>query len=103
MKRDLRFVLISFLFVLSLAICSLGQETTGSIFVTVTDAQGKVVPNASLTVSSTGDTTGFKRNVTTNEDGEARLIQVPPGVYFIVVAPIQGFVEKRVESVIVSL
>lgn len=83
----------------------LGQETTGSIEVTVKDAQGAVVPNASVTISnSAGSTTsGFKRTAVTDNAGFLNVIQVPPGLYDVVVAPISGFVEKRVEGVQIAL
>ncbi len=83
----------------------LGQETTGSIEVTVKDAQGAVVPNATVTISNSAGsrTTGFKRTVTTNDSGFLNVVQVPPGIYDIVVAPISGFVEKRIEKVQVNL
>ena len=71
--------------------CSLafGQETTGSIEGTVRDSAGAAVPNVTLTVTTakgtaTGTTTtgagsGFKRDVTTDEQGFFKLLQVPPG------------------------
>ena len=83
----------------------LGQETTGSIEVTVKDPQGAVVPNATVTVSNSAEsrTTGFRRTATSNSSGFVNLIQVPPGIYDVVVAPVSGFAEKRVEKVQVNL
>ena len=92
MKRDLRFVLISLLFVAMFAIFSFGQETTGNIEVTVKDEADAVVPNANVTVESMGS---FKRTGTTNESGFLRIIQVPPGEYSVTVAPLSGFAERR--------
>ena len=101
MKRDLRFVLISLLFVALTALVSFGQETTGSIEVTVKDKNGAVVPNAAITIIGTSG--GYKRNTTTDENGFVRVIQVPPGIYTVDVAGISGFGAKKVENVSVGL
>src|SRR5829696_4655449 len=76
---------------LSLSISAFGQEQTGSIEVTLKDAQGGAVVGMTVTVQSrsrTGasaqNTTGagsFNRTVTTDESGFARILQVPPGFY----------------------
>lgn len=67
--------------VLTLLLCLtgvvFGQETTGSIEVTVADVTGGRVAGA--TVRITGP--GFDRTVTTDDQGFARILQVPPGVY----------------------
>ena len=69
MKRDLRFVLFSLLFVIVFAIASFAQEMTGSIEITAKDETGAVVPGVAMTVVSTGGTAGYKRTVTTNDEG----------------------------------
>ncbi len=91
--------------VLCFNIVSFGQETTGSVEVTVKDAQGAVVPNASVTVTNSAGTktSGFKRTAVSNGSGFLNVVQVPPGLYDVVVAPISGFVEKRVEKIQVNL
>src|SRR6187402_425472 len=105
MKKDLRVLWILFLFV---SICTmfssstLGQETTGSIEVTVVDAAGAVVPNVSITVASAGGT-GFKRTATTSDSGFTRILQVPPGIYVVTAAATAGFVEKNITEVSVGL
>ena len=48
MKRDLRFGLISMVFVALFSLFTFGQETTGSIDITVKDKAGAVVPNVKL-------------------------------------------------------
>ena len=90
--------------VLCLSVVSFGQETTGSIEGTVKDPTGALVPNVSLTVTSakataTGTTTtgigaGFKRTITTNDEGFFRILQVPPGMYDVVTTPSGGFVKQ---------
>ena len=103
MKRDLRFVLISLLFVALSAMISFGQETTGVIEITAKDQAGLVVPGVTITVVSTGGTTGFKRTVTTNDEGFVRIIQVPSGTYSLTAAAVKGFAEKTLSNVEVGL
>lgn len=103
MKRDLRIILISLLFVSLFSIAGLGQETTGSLEVTVKDSAGAVVPNVSLKIESSGASIGFRRTITTDDSGFVRILQVPPGIYTITAAPTAGFVEKKVDQIGVSL
>jgi hypothetical protein len=89
----------------------MGQETTGGIEGTVKDANGAVVPNVTVTITSAGQTaagatttgTGFKRTVTTNEEGFFRALQIPPGTYELVTTPVSGFSEARYENVTVAI
>lgn len=107
MKRKLIFIFNVLLLVASFSVSALAQETTGSIEVTVKDSNGALVPSVAITIaSSTGGattTTGFKRTLTTNNVGYARVILVPPGTYTITAAATAGFVEKTVPNVQVSL
>ncbi len=99
------------MFCLSLTV--FGQETTGSIEGFVKDASGAVVPNVTISISTTkgsgagttttGIGTGFRRNVTTNRDGFFRVLQVPPGIYDVVMAEGSGFGESRYENVAVAI
>src|SRR5688500_17620517 len=98
--------------VLTTVSLAFGQETTGSIEGTVKDATGAVVPNVSLTIATakeiSGTTTtvfgaGFKRTVTTNEEGFFRVLQVPPGTYDVVTTESSGFGEARYENVTVAI
>jgi len=92
---------------------AIAQETTGSIEGTVRDATGAVVPNMTLTVTSakesatTTTTTGaggaFKRSITTNDEGNFRLLQLPPGNYDVVTTASSGFGEARYENVVVAI
>ncbi len=95
------------------AVSIYGQETTGTIEGTVKDAADAVVPNVTITISTskgtgvgtttTGIGTGFKRTVTTNENGFFRVLQIPPGLYDVVTAPSAGFGESRYENVKVAI
>ncbi len=63
-------------------------QGTVTIFGTVTDASGAVVPGATITVSNT--LTGLTRQAATNESGSYVVSQLPVGVYK-VTAESQGF------------
>lgn len=102
MKTDFRFLLISLLMVFSLSMVSLGQETTGSLEITVKDTAGAVVPDVTITVTSVG-TTGYKRTVTTDDSGFVRVNQVPPGTYMVTAGATKGFVEKKLTDIPVGL
>jgi hypothetical protein len=113
MKKDFRFIKLLLSFVLCLSASAFGQETTGSIEGTVKDPTGAVVPNVTVTITSTrgaasgttttGITTGFKRTITTDEGGFFRVLQVPPGAYDVVTARTSGFGEARYENVTVAI
>jgi hypothetical protein len=89
------------------------QETAGSIEGTVKDAAGALVPNVSLTITSakaaasgtttTGTGGGFKRTVTSNDEGSFRVLQVPPGTYDVVTTASGGFGEARYENLTVAI
>ena len=113
MKKNFMFVKLLLSFVICLSATAFGQETTGDIEGTVKDPNGAVVPNVTITVSSaegtasgtttTGVTTGFRRTITTNDDGFFRILQVPPGAYDIVTSASGGFGEARYENVTVAI
>jgi hypothetical protein len=58
---------------------SFSQEPFGSIEGTVADPQGAVVQGATVTVKNKA--TNATRTVTTNADGQYRVLQLQPGVY----------------------
>ncbi len=112
MKKDFMFIkLLTLIFCLSAM--AFGQETTGNIEGTVKDAAGAVVPNLTLTITTakenaTGTTTtgtgaGFRRAITTNNEGFFRILQVPPGTYNVVTTASGGFGEARYENVTVAI
>ena len=79
MKRLL--VLLSFLFLIALCRVRLfGQATElGQITGRVVDAQGRVMPGATVNVTNTG--TGVERTVSTDDDGFFAARSLVPGVY----------------------
>ncbi|MBK5299332.1 MAG: TonB-dependent receptor [Vicinamibacteria bacterium] len=68
------------------------QATTAEISGRVTDAQGGVLPGATVTVKS-GDT-GYTRSVITNAEGRYAIPLLPPGNYELV-AELTGFAPTR--------
>ncbi|HYJ91217.1 MAG TPA: carboxypeptidase-like regulatory domain-containing protein, partial [Pyrinomonadaceae bacterium] len=73
-------VIISFFALIAFAVLSVSaQEPFGSIQGTVTDAQGAVVQNATVTVKNVA--TNSMKTATTNGEGQYRVPQLQPGVY----------------------
>ncbi|HKQ52967.1 MAG TPA: carboxypeptidase-like regulatory domain-containing protein, partial [Pyrinomonadaceae bacterium] len=72
------------LLVLSLSLVVFAQEPTGSIEGTVRDPQQAIVQGAEVTVVNTA--TKLTRTASTNEDGQYRITQLPPGTYEVRVA-----------------
>jgi hypothetical protein len=113
MKQNFKYTNLLLLLILCLSGVVWGQETTGSIEGTIKDATGAVVPNIAVTISTasgtaTGTTTtgtgaGFKRTVSTNDDGFFRVLQIPPGTYEVVTTASSGFGETRYENVTVAI
>jgi hypothetical protein len=60
-----------------------GQAATGSVIGTVYDQQGKVVPNAKVTVTNAG--TQISKTTTTNQDGHFEVLDLPIGNYHVTV------------------
>jgi hypothetical protein len=79
MKQTLKFFLLAFSIVLLTAACFAQGSATGDLHVTVKDPTGKVITNASVTVSDPAK--GFERVTTQNADGEYRILALPPGTY----------------------
>lgn len=114
MKKYFMFTSSLFLLAFCLfAVSVFGQETTGSIEGFVKDPADAVVPNVTITISTTKGTgagttttgigTGFRRTVTTNGEGFFRVLQVPPGTYDVVTTEGNGFGESRYENVTVAI
>ncbi len=102
MRKSVSFIL-AVVMTLVVGFNAFAQETTGNIEVTIKDANGAVVPNVPLTVTSTGSSTGFKRSVTSDDSGFARILLVPPGAYNITAAAVSGFAQKIVGPIEVNL
>jgi Carboxypeptidase regulatory-like domain/TonB-dependent Receptor Plug Domain len=83
-------IALTFIFISSSA---LAQVTSGTIFGTVKDSSGAVIPNATVTI--TNPTNGITRTVTSNGDGGFVGPNLYPGTYNIAVE-MKGF--KRLEK-----
>jgi len=96
-------------FVLMFSFGALGQEQAGAIEGTITDPQGAVVPGVEITITarqSTGGgtgTAGFRRTVTTDQNGFFRVQQIPPGFYTVTTSATSGFGSSTVNNVEVVL
>jgi hypothetical protein len=83
MNKNFRFISLVLSFTFCFAAVAFGQNTSGSIEGTITDQNGAVVPNATVTAKSSGSTAGFNGTVTTNEDGYFQFPKVPIGTYIV--------------------
>jgi hypothetical protein len=84
LKRWLAGFLSLAMLTVSLAAPLAAQEPTGGVEGTVTDPQGAVVVNATVTVRNIA--TNLTRTTQTNDEGSYRVAQLPPGNYEIRIA-----------------
>ncbi|MGB9181360.1 MAG: carboxypeptidase regulatory-like domain-containing protein, partial [Pyrinomonadaceae bacterium] len=94
------FALVAFLFLAVAGAGAQSQATTGNIEGRVMDPQGAAVPNASVT--ATNQATGLEKNATSDDEGNYRLILLPPGSYT-VRATGQGFAQTELRDVSVTV
>ena len=105
MSATLQSKFASFLrFLTVMAICAtataaLPQVTSGTIFGSVTDPSGAIVPDASITVRA--DAIGITRTTTTSASGEFVVPNLPPATYSITVDA-KGFKRLEAKSVVLS-
>jgi hypothetical protein len=81
MNKNFRFISMALSLMLCFTAVAFGQKTTGNIEGTVTDPNGAVVPNATVTAKATGSTAGYSQTVSTDENGYFQFSQVPAGTY----------------------
>lgn len=77
------------------------QATSGNIEGRVLDPNGAAVPG--VTVTATNQQTGFEKTATSDEEGNYRLILLPPGTYKVVATGAQGFQPATLENAAVSV
>src|SRR5207302_3836912 len=75
-------------------------QTTATIVGTVTDASGAVVPNVSITVTSSG--TGLTRKTLSSQSGNYAVTLLPVGVYS-VTAEAAGFKRKTTTGIVLEV
>src|SRR5215470_7983653 len=74
------FILLALLSALFSA-CAWSQTQLSTVFGTVTDSTGAVIPGAQVTILN--QSTGLKRSIPTDTNGQYRLEGLPPGTYTI--------------------
>jgi Carboxypeptidase regulatory-like domain len=93
-----RKLIVSILFVLMVTAAGLGQTATTTLHGNVRDAQGAVVPNATVTIANKEQ--GFSRQAQTDTQGNYSVPQLPPGNYLVTTTAV-GF--TKVEQPITLL
>ncbi len=94
------FALCAFSLLISLSVMAQSQATTGNIEGRVLDPNEAAIPNA--TVTATNQATGLEKNVNTDDEGNFRLILLPPGSYM-VRATAANFSQSEVKDVPVTV
>jgi hypothetical protein len=82
-----------------LSIAAFGQTTSGSISGSVSDAQGAVIPGASVTAAE--ESRKFTLNTNSDETGRFVFAQVPPGTYTISIE-LAGFKRFDRKNIVLS-
>ncbi len=77
------------------------QATTGNIEGRVTDPGGAVLTG--VTITARNSNTGFVKSSTTDDEGNYRIIVLPPGRYNVTASGAQGFAEAAFENVDVTV
>jgi outer membrane receptor protein involved in Fe transport len=98
-----KFFRLSFVTLLVFALSAMAfaqSTTTGAIGLTVTDPQGAVVPNASITVRNIE--TNKESTATTDDEGRARVVNLEPGTYSVNITG-SGFGTFTQEKVVVEV
>ncbi len=98
--RSLRKVILGLVLIVAGAFTAIGQQPTGSISGTVVDANGAVIPNA--TVSAANKVTAIKRTTVSNADGGYVIATLPAGEYELTFTA-SGFKTTRIIDVIVNV
>lgn len=97
--RNRSFIIVSLLLLVVAGVCQ-AQESRGTILGRVTDAQGAVIPNASVQV--TNKAMGTKQALTTNDVGMYQASYLIPGEYEITIE-VQGFKKFVREGILVRV
>ncbi|MEZ5427547.1 MAG: TonB-dependent receptor [Pyrinomonadaceae bacterium] len=101
MSKQFKYISMILSIILCFSAIAFGQVNAGSIEGTVKDPAGAVIPGATVIIESTGTTAGFKRTVTTDNQGFFRVPQVLAGTYKVTVEA-SGF-EKSSQNTTVNL
>ena len=104
MRKNIKVLAISIFAICSLLFASVAMaqtSSTGNIEGTVTDSNGAVVPNATITIN--GPNLLRPQTTTSDNDGNYRFLQVPPGKYTLKVSSGSGFDDFEQPNVEVNL
>jgi outer membrane receptor protein involved in Fe transport len=94
-------VLVILLFTFAFTSFAQSQATTGNIEGRVVDPNSAAVP--AVTVTATNQDTGFSKSANTDDEGNYRVILLPPGRYRVTTSGAQGFAGATYENVIVTV
>ncbi len=86
---------------LSTPLYAQSQATTGNIEGRVVDAGGAVLPG--VTITARNPSTGFVKTTTSDDEGNYRIIVLPPGRYTVTASGAKGFADATFENVQVTV
>src|SRR6266536_1781442 len=102
--RSLPLAVLTIVVLLLTAHCSLftvaAQSATATLSGSVVDANGAVIPGVQITIENNGTT--FRREITTNDEGNFTIPLLQPGTYTIL-ARREGFAPVRVTDVVLNV
>jgi len=99
--RSLPLAVLTLLFALgALPLAARAQSATATLSGTVEDANGAVVPGATITLLNTG--TSLKRQTTTNGEGYFTIPLLPPGAYTLTTQH-EGFVTANIPDLVLNV
>lgn len=96
-------ILSRFRWLLPIALCvaAFGQQQTASLTGQITDSSGAIIPGATVTVVDSER--GTKTVVTTNQQGDYTIPQLPPAEHYIISVSKPGFKETVQRNVILQV
>ncbi|MEE8525657.1 MAG: carboxypeptidase-like regulatory domain-containing protein, partial [Thermoanaerobaculia bacterium] len=97
MRRVISFAVLG---LLVLSTVAFGQAQRGSIQITIKDADGAVLPGASVAAAS--DETLSRRTVVSDNRGVAKIVALDPATNYVVTVSLDGFATQRVTGVVVQ-
>jgi len=93
----LAFVLLG---LVSVTTSSYAQATTATLTIVLEDPKGALVPNADVVLSNIEQ--GTKRSGTTNSEGTAVFVIIPPGTYSLTITA-TGFAPREVKPIVLNV